>query len=56
MDASTALESGRSYRCQKSARDIPFAEPRCENPRAYCKWRTACPIHALEKELARRVR
>jgi len=53
VDAAAARGSDQVFRCQKSARDIPLAEPRCLNPKAYCKWRTACPIHVLEKEAAR---
>jgi len=41
------------FRCQKSDKDVPLAAPRCLNPRAYCQWRTACPIYLLEKEEAR---
>ncbi len=56
MDAAAATDSTKTFRCQKSNKDVPLAEPRCLNPTAYCKWRTACPIHLLEKELARAAR
>ncbi len=41
------------FRCQKTAKDLSLDEPRCANPTGYCKWRTACPVHLLEKEQAR---
>lgn len=53
MDFAAVGGSDRVFRCQKGAREIPLASPRCANPTAYCKWRTACPIHSLEKERAR---
>lgn len=40
------------YHCQKTAKNISLAEPRCANPTGYCKWRTACPVRLLEKEQA----
>ncbi len=53
MDAVAARGSGKVFRCQRSAKEIPLAAPRCAEPKAYCKWRPACPIHALEKEASR---
>ena len=53
MEAAAAAGSAKTFRCQKSNKDVPLAEPRCLNPKAFCKWRTACPIHLLEKEIAR---
>lgn len=56
MEAQAALGSRKTFRCEKSQRDVPLAEPRCVNPKAYCKWRTACPVHLLEKEQGRQAR
>ena len=53
MNGSSARQSEKLFRCQKSNRDLPLADPHCANPSAYCKWRTACPINLLEKEAAR---
>lgn len=53
MDFAAAENSAQVFRCQKSAKDIPLARPRCANPTDYCTQRRACPIHALEKEWAR---
>lgn len=54
MDFAAAENSQQHFRCHKSAKDIPLAQPRCLNPTDYCTERRACPIHALEKERARR--
>lgn len=53
MPDGTGRDGGKLFRCQKSAKDVPLAHPRCLNPKAYCKWRSACPVHFLEKEAAR---
>jgi hypothetical protein len=48
-----ARASEKLFFCQKSGKEVPLANPRCLNPKAFCKSRIACPIHALEKEEAR---
>ncbi len=53
MDSSAARESEKLFLCQRTNKQIPLAEPRCVDPKAYCKWRTACPIHLMEKEFNR---
>ncbi|MDW7709280.1 MAG: hypothetical protein SCH98_02305 [Deferrisomatales bacterium] len=53
VDLSGARHPGKLYHCQRAARDIPLSPPRCAHPKGYCRWRTACPVHALEKEQAR---
>ncbi|RMG93114.1 MAG: hypothetical protein D6708_05765 [Candidatus Dadabacteria bacterium] len=53
MERDAVEGSTKRFRCQKSEKDVPLSEPRCLNPKAYCQWRTACPIHLLEKEEAR---
>lgn len=40
-------------RCARLEKDVSAEEPRCLDPKAYCKHRSACPIHLLEKEAAR---
>ena len=50
MDLAAAHQSEKVFRCQKAEKDVPLAEPRCLNPKAYCRWRTACPLHLLERE------
>lgn len=47
------LESTRLSRCMRSGKDVPLDPPRCVEPTFYCKHRTACPIHLLEKEASR---
>ncbi len=46
-------EGGKTYHCEKSNKDVSLAQPRCVNPKTYCKFRTACPIHALERNFGR---
>ncbi len=53
METAVARTSDKVFRCQKSDKDVPLSDPHCLNPTAYCKWRTACPIHILEKEAER---
>ncbi len=48
-----ARSGGRKFDCQRTAKSISLDEPACVDPKAYCKWRTACPVHILEKEAAR---
>jgi hypothetical protein len=50
---SRSATRGKAFRCEKSQKDVPLEEPRCLNPKAYCRVRTACPIHALERDLGR---
>jgi len=47
------MVTSKSYHCDKSNKDVPLSEPRCLNPAGYCRFRTACPIHSLERSLAR---
>jgi len=44
---------GKLYTCQRTKKEIPLSRPSCVDPKAYCKWRTACPINMLEKEASR---
>jgi len=46
-------ETGKLYTCQRTNKEIPLSQPSCVDPKAYCKWRTACPINMLEKESRR---
>lgn len=48
----TAL-TGKNLECQRLKKRVPLDEPRCLDPKAYCKFRTACPINMLEKEAKR---
>ncbi len=50
---SIGAKGEKTYHCEKSDKDVPIADPHCLNPKSYCKVRTACPIHALEKDFAR---
>lgn len=56
MAPEAARAGVKVFRCEKSQRDVALVEPRCLNPKAYCKWRTACPVHVLEREQRRRER
>lgn len=38
------------YRCEKHRLDIEDACPKCKDPDLYCKFRTACVIHFMERE------
>lgn len=49
----TPHEPRKTFHCEKSNKDIPLAAPRCVNPKNYCKFRSACPIHALERMFGR---
>jgi hypothetical protein len=46
-------EEGREYTCLRHNKKMVMKKPRCLDPKAYCKYRTSCPIHLLEKEAAR---
>ena len=50
---SDAKTTGKIYTCRRTGKEIPFFEP-CDDPKAYCKWRTSCPINLLEKKSARK--
>jgi hypothetical protein len=39
--------------CQKYNRDVDGQEPRCGDPDLYCKYRTACLIHFMQKNRER---
>lgn len=43
----------RSFVCEKSKMEVPLADPRCQEPKSYCKTRPACPIHALQRSRQR---
>lgn len=45
--------NGKEFACRRSGKNISLADPHCADPARYCKWRTACPVHILEKEIAR---
>lgn len=51
---SDARTTEKVYTCQRAVKEIPFSEPKCVEPKAYCKWRTSCPINLLEKKGARK--
>lgn len=38
------------YRCEKHRIDMCDACLRCKDPELYCKFRSSCMIHFLEKE------
>jgi hypothetical protein len=40
----------------RTNRNVLFDDPGCVDPKAVCKWRTACPIRLLEKEAAGQTR
>ncbi len=40
----------KHYRCEKHQEDLDSCCPKCKDPELYCKFRTACVIHFLEKE------
>jgi len=44
----------REFTCLRTLKRIPLSEPFCVDPTAFCKYRTACPIHLLEKENKRK--
>ncbi len=41
------------FTCQRTGKKIPLADAHCIDPKAYCKFRTSCPINMLEKKKAR---
>ncbi len=45
---------GSTYRCQKHGTDMCDACLKCKDPELYCKFRSACMIHFLERERNRR--
>jgi hypothetical protein len=45
-------ENKQTYRCEKHGIDMCDACLRCKDPELYCKFRSACMIHFLEKERA----
>jgi hypothetical protein len=47
-----AEEERQTYRCEKHGMDMCAACLRCKDPELYCKFRSACMIHFLEKERA----
>jgi hypothetical protein len=47
-----AIEGKQTYRCEKHGVDMCDACLRCKDPELYCKFRSACMIHFLEKERA----
>ena len=49
-------EARSSYRCQKYNCDRNGGAPRCPDPELYCKFRSACVIHFIQKEAARAAR
>ena len=53
MNSGASKQTDKVFTCQRTNKRIPLAEPRCVDPKAYCKWRTACPIRLLEKEAVR---
>jgi len=44
------------YRCQKYNCDRNGGAPCCPDPELYCKFRSACVIHFIQKEAARAAR
>lgn len=40
----------RELTCAREKKKVPICAPKCVDPKAYCKHRTACPIYLLEKE------
>lgn len=36
--------------CLKMGKPIPSSNPKCEKPKDYCKWRSACPILMIARE------
>ncbi len=44
-------QTADQYFCQKYQEDyITNTTPACRHPKDYCQFRSACPIHFLEKE------
>jgi hypothetical protein len=42
--------SGARFDCQKHRIQMAAAGARCKDPELYCKFRSACLIHFLERE------
>lgn len=50
METVEMTDPVKTMTCARLGKSAPEGEPKCLDPRAYCKDRTACPIHMLEKE------
>lgn len=47
------MDCSRELECRREKKKVSICEPKCFDPKAYCKWRTSCPIYMLEKEAKR---
>jgi hypothetical protein len=49
----TPHEPEKTFHCEKTNRGVPLSQPRCLDPKNYCRFRSACPIHALQRTFGR---